>query len=341
MPSLNGNYDTALELKRLGIPTQYVTFWWGPWSTASTMDAQLAKAKAIGLTPHLQFFYIGDELCAEIVRGERSFPDYGGKMQSRASWWDFINLAAARLKASGLPRALVNLETEWNKKGPHLPSDTHSVLDDPASFDDLWARMAWTLKNQSGATNVDVVTSPGSWGGPWGDVGATLQRFPKVLAVADYVGTQCLRSIPAGAHAVGQSYSTRAAKYDGGPDALISALKALRRVAGDKRLLVTDTAFSSYGGHYKDGKNAEGEWFPDGAGGAEESRQRRAFERLLQLKSQMELLDVEAFFYRSVRDAASMDAKNYHGYAERHWGVTRADGTKKPAFDYFRRFGKY
>jgi len=27
-----------------------------------------------------------------------------------------------------------------------------------------------------------------------------------------------------------------------------------------------------------------------------------------------------------------MDLSNYHGVAERHWGVIRADGSEKPAF---------
>ena len=39
--------------------------------------------------------------------------------------------------------------------------------------------------------------------------------------------------------------------------------------------------------------------------------------------------------YRQLADDPKFDTSNYHGVAERYWGLIRADGSNKPALDAF------
>ena len=45
---------------------------------------------------------------------------------------------------------------------------------------------------------------------------------------------------------------------------------------------------------------------------------------------------VQGLIWRILTDDPKFNTANYHGMAERHWGLLRADGTAKPAFEPFR-----
>lgn len=45
---------------------------------------------------------------------------------------------------------------------------------------------------------------------------------------------------------------------------------------------------------------------------------------------------VQGMVWRMLTDDRKFDTANYHGMAERYWGLLRADGTPKPAFEPFR-----
>ena len=77
-----------------------------------------------------------------------------------------------------------------------------------------------------------------------------------------------------------------------------------------------DLALSSYGAHYEENQ---------AAAMAELSR------RLPELK----VAGVQGLVWRAVSDDPRFDTANYHGEAERHWGLLRADGSAKPALAAF------
>jgi hypothetical protein len=44
---------------------------------------------------------------------------------------------------------------------------------------------------------------------------------------------------------------------------------------------------------------------------------------------------VQGMIWRMLSDDPAFDTANYHGHAERHWGLLHADGRPKPAFQPF------
>lgn len=44
---------------------------------------------------------------------------------------------------------------------------------------------------------------------------------------------------------------------------------------------------------------------------------------------------VQGMIWRMLADDPNFNTANYHGTAERHWGLLRADGSPKPAFQPF------
>ena len=144
-----------------------------------------------------------------------------------------------------------------------------------------------------------VVLGFGNWGlSNWA-------RFDRAAAASDMVGTQLLRS------------SVRdAATYHQAIDTLVSGAAHLQNTFR-KPSLVIDLALSSY-------PSAEYEPY-------QEAVVRQLFQRM----GEMHALGVQGIIWRAIVDDASMDTSNYHGVAERYWGVVRADGSEKPAFGPF------
>jgi len=143
---------------------------------------------------------------------------------------------------------------------------------------------------------VKVILGFGNWGlSNWA-------RFDRAASAADMVGTQLLRS------------SVRdASTYHQAVDTLISGAAHLHNTFG-KPSFVIDLALSSY-------PSAEYEAY-------QEAVVTQLFQRLGELKA----LGVTGMVWRAIVDDPTMDLSNYHGIAERHWGVVRADGSAKPAF---------
>jgi len=141
-----------------------------------------------------------------------------------------------------------------------------------------------------------VIVGFGNWGlSNWA-------RFDRAASAADWVGTQLLRS------------SIRdAATYQQAVDTLVSGAAHLNNTFR-KPSFIIDLALSSY-------PSAEYEAYQEGV-------VRQLFERMGELKS----LGVTSIIWRAIVDDPTMDLSNYHGVAERHWGVVRADGSEKPAF---------
>ena len=151
---------------------------------------------------------------------------------------------------------------------------------------------------------IKVVISFGNWGQPhW-------KKFDRSIAAADMLGTMRL-----------QSSIRDKSTYMASADELISAAKYFNKTFG-KPTFVTDFAFSSY-------PEASYEGYQDRV-------VRDIFSRMDELKE----AGVQGMIWRMLRDDPKFDTKNYHGVAERHWGLLHADGSPKPAFESFRRGAK-
>jgi len=143
---------------------------------------------------------------------------------------------------------------------------------------------------------VKVIVGFGNWGlSNWA-------RFDRSASAADLVGTQLLRS------------SVRdAATYHQAVDTLVSGAAHLNNTFR-KPSFVIDLALSSY---------PSSEY---------EAHQAAVVTELFKRLGELKALGVSGMIWRAIVDDPTMDTSNYHGAAEQHWGVVRADGSEKPAF---------
>jgi hypothetical protein len=160
------------------------------------------------------------------------------------------------------------------------------------SFDGYLAEQIALLHRRG---NVKVVLGFGNWGREhWG-------RFDRAIAASDYLGTQLLRS------SVRES-----AEYLNAVQTIIDGAKFVHQ-RFKKPSFVVDLALSSYPAK------------------SYEARQSQVFADLFRRMPELKAVGVRGIFYRMVADDPKFDASNYHGVAERHWGLLRADGSAKPA----------
>ena len=132
------------------------------------------------------------------------------------------------------------------------------------------------------------------------------KNYDRAIAAADMIGAQILYS----------SVRNETA-YLSGADTLIGAAKYNHATFG-KPTFVTDVAFSSF-------PTPSYEQYQD-------TVVREIFARMGELRD----AGVQGLIWRMLMDDPKFNTANYHGMAERHWGLLRADGTPKPAFEPFR-----
>jgi fibronectin type III domain protein len=163
-------------------------------------------------------------------------------------------------------------------------------------FDGYLAEHALFFHNRG----LDVIISFGNWGR------AAWPRFDRAIAAADMLGAMVLKS------------SVRnATSYLSGANELLSAVQYYQVTFG-KPSFVTDFAFSSYPE-------------PDYAL-YQDTVIRDIFSRM----SQFRAAGVRGMVWRMLADDPNFNTANYHGMAERYWGLLRANGTQKPSFIPFR-----
>jgi hypothetical protein len=149
------------------------------------------------------------------------------------------------------------------------------------------------------ARQLKVVLGFGNWGrSQW-------RNFDRAVAAADVLGTQILRS------------SVRdATTYLSGADMLLQGALYNQQTFG-KPTFITDFAFSSY---------PEPSYLND-----QDTVVRDVFARMDEFRA----AGVQGMIWRMLADDPAFDTNNYHGEAERHWGLLHADGSAKPAFTPF------
>jgi len=101
-----------------------------------------------------------------------------------------------------------------------------------------------------------------------------------------------------------------------GAEMLIGAARYNKATFG-KPSFVTDFAFSSY------------------PTPAYERYQDTVIREIFSRMDELDAAGVQGMIWRMLADDPKFNTANYHGMAERHWGLLRADGSKKPAFEPF------
>jgi hypothetical protein len=151
-----------------------------------------------------------------------------------------------------------------------------------------------------GKGNIKVVIGFGNWGR------AEWSRFDKAIAESDLLGTQLL-----------QSSARDAGTYMKTVDTLIAGARKLQATF-HRPTLIMDLALSSY------------------PSTSYETNQAAAMSELFARLGELKAAGVRGIIWRALSDDPNFDTTNYHGVAERHWGLVRADGSPKPAFAAFR-----
>jgi hypothetical protein len=143
---------------------------------------------------------------------------------------------------------------------------------------------------------LSVVVSFGNWGQSY------WATFDRAAAAADMLGAMVL-----------QSSIHEASTYLSGADMLIAQASQLQAMF-HKPCFVTDFAFSSY---------------PEPSYAYQQDTMvKEIFAKLSELKA----AGVRGMVWRMLSDDPTFDTSNYHGMAERSWGLLHADGTPKLAF---------
>jgi hypothetical protein len=147
--------------------------------------------------------------------------------------------------------------------------------------------------------NIKVGIGVGNWAREY------WSTFAGAVAKSDFVGAQLL-----------QSSIRDAATYLNAVDTLITGAGYLQGNF-DKPCLIIDLALSSYPQAKYEGYQA--------------AVVKELFARLPELKK----VGVRGVIWRQLTDDPKFDTSNYHGVAERFWGLLNADGTPKAAFEQF------
>ncbi len=140
-----------------------------------------------------------------------------------------------------------------------------------------------------------VVVGFGNWGH------AHWKNFDRAIAAADLLGTMAL-----------QSSVRDASTYLAGADQLITAAQHFHTTFAKRTLI--DFAFSSY---------------PEPSC---ELDQDTVIRDIFRRMGEFRAAGVQGMVWRMLSDDPEFNTDNYHGMAERHWGLLRADGSPKPAF---------
>jgi hypothetical protein len=143
--------------------------------------------------------------------------------------------------------------------------------------------------------NIKVALGFGNWGREqW-------KLFDTAVHESDLLGTQLL-----------QSSVRDASTYMSAVNTLVSGAAYLHKTFG-KPTMIVDLALSSY------------------PAATYEERQKAMIAQLFERLPELKAAGVQGLIWRQLADDPSFDTSNYHGVAERYWGLLRADGSNKPA----------
>lgn len=304
-PTWSGDLAAFKAIRASGAPSRYASAWVGPWTNvvngqAPSLAAHLAQCKAEGAIPFIHFFSAGDQITEAFFDGTVTT----SRGMNLGRWWELVKAVGATLAANGNPPCVVSLELEWAKGGTGLQ-------DGAPKFDAAWANAAHTIRGL--ASNTKIANCPGIWF-PASKVKAF---YPLMVGATDIWAGQQLESLP----------RSGVANYQGGPEALRKHLLDYTETFPGKPLIVSDVAFSSYGGSFQPAHP-----FFGGTMGGADALQKAAFDKLLQFCQSGFPAALTDILIRGLKDVDMDNLNNYHGMAEDAWGHVRMDGTQKPAY---------
>lgn len=267
------------------------------WGTGN-IDTHYAACKAAGVPPLVKFWFWGDDISTKAIN-EGVKDQYQGTWKTREAGLQLAKTIGEKATKAGV-KPIVAIEHEFAQNG---------LETDASAFGPYWDEAAAAIKAACPGA-VIVFTVP-----IWEDEALIGKTYAKQVAKADMVGSQTLLFAPRHGS---REFTNAGANF-------VDAFAKLRGLAPGKPACIVDLGFSSYGGPY-----AAAPPFAGGNGTANEPLQKAALDGIASRAGSMGL---EFIVYRDLKDNAGFDVANYGGYAERHVGVVRTDGSKKPAFD--------
>lgn len=291
LPPLGSGVSAISGLTAAGAPPRYASYWVGDWMVTSGwggFDSAMKQAKAAGVTPVIYWYYWGDSIAPAC------FDSSGCNGRSEATWNRLTDELVAHIKTTlGGAEALVVLENEFNKGG--------MTGDYAPTFDAKLEKIGLKLKATPG---VKLIVGFGAWSE------ANWLKFPKTVAISEYVGFQTMRA------------STRdtEAQYRGSADRVAYLTNYIAQKF-NKPSFLYDLALSSYPDNY---------W---------KTMQAETLDAIFSKLVTSGNTGLQGVVYRSLNDNY-MDPKNYYGLAESHWGLRTKDSVPKPAFDIWLKHAK-
>lgn len=311
MPALGGPPELVDAVQAAGRRAGPVTKWAGAWNShgrvGADWDAFFRDAAARGRPALVFLWWFGDEISRAAIRdgvddSRHRGPDGKPVRKTVDGAVKLAQAVAAKAHQAGA-WLHVCVEQEFNK------ADLRAEAGRSEEFAAYWRRIEVVLR--AAAPDCRIIFAPGAWG----DLRVLATHYRDLVARSDAVGIQAMY-----AEGAMSAADVRAAAADVERD-----LAAIRDGAPGKPAILYDLAISTYGGAAASRQHP----YAGGTGSARDAEQLAA---LRDLAARVRRLGVEAVVYRSLRDDPSFDLSNHFGHAERHWGVVRADGSRKPAY---------
>lgn len=263
------------------------------------LDAFFAECKRAGVDPLVLAWVFGDAISTAAILNGVNDPyqkrtDGKPIFITKAKALSWLTTMAQKATAAGV-KPIVAIEHEFAQEGLETDASAFGPY-----FDEASAAIRKACPDARIAFCCPI----------WEDENVIGRTYAKQIAAADIVGSQTLLFPPR--HGVTEFRNAGLNFTD--------AFANLRRMAAGKPTAIIDLGFSSYGGAY-----AKTPPFAGGDGRANEALQAEAIASIAKVP------DLDFVVYRALRDDPSFNTANYGGYAERHVGVVRSDGTKKPA----------
>lgn len=335
---VGGGKETVAAVKAAGRQAGPITTWEGAWIHrygVGHVEERARAAKELGVPLVVLWWYWGDGVTPSAITNGAA-DQYNDNADGTPIWksrekaYKAVDDMITALKAQGVIGTFV-IELEHNKNG----------TEGSAPWLDYFSTVARKVK----AAGHKVCWAPGIWGR---DDETTVQRVDRLvqsdaalMPLVDVVGVRHLACVTR------NSVET----YRKSADTLLEMAEAFRRnpTSSGKEMGIVDFGVSTYGGAFNtskpfkpigwvdnptsDAQKVENARLMAACGRAMDQDQENVFKRLLALQSRFDAAGATFIAVRSIEDNPGFNVANYFGYGERFWGVKRADGSLKPAYN--------
>lgn len=296
-----GNVTDAIKANggEVGPRTTWVTAGVENWGLGY-LDSFFADCKRDGMDPLVKLWVWGDMISTPAIQDGVDDKYQRNKDGSpihitREKAYAWARTMAEKATAAGVAPHVV-IEHEFGKNG---------VDKDRTAFGPYFSRVADIIITACPDARIVFCSAI------WNDQAVIARNYAMQIGKADVLGLQTLLFAPR--HPEDQ--------FRNAGKNLAKAFDVLRQATPEKPAAIIDLGFSSYGGAY-----AKAHPFAGGDGRAHEDLQATA------VRSMTDVPGLEFIAYRNLKDLPGFSVSNFGGHAERHLGVVRSDGSKKPAY---------